>query len=132
MRALLTLTCAIALTLPMAAEAGMARGHGTPHSFRIHQQRHAPIARFKNGFRNRNGFRNANNANNFNNSGFFGPDWYDNGYWGPMAQEPLAAQFPVPPPMPRMVRAAGDGRATVEEENGVTVFRGPGSRHLAP
>jgi hypothetical protein len=76
------------------------------------------------------------NSNNFNNGGFFGDfgDYgaYGNGYYDNGYPPPIEAQFPAPAPPPRMSRPVGDGRATAEEENGVLVYRGPGSRHVAP
>jgi hypothetical protein len=142
MRALLTMACVITLTsLPLVAEAGMGHSGGgsTAPAIRMHMQQHRHvIARFRNRF-----LGNPNNFNNnFNNGGFFGDfngafgdlgDYgYGNGYYGNGYAPPIEAQYPAPPPMPRMPRPVSDARATVTEENGVTVFRGPGSRHIAP
>ena len=122
MRVVMALTSLLALALlPAAAEAGRSPVRHGAHVVRVHSPRHAEFARFNRLFR-----RNGNEAP------FLGSGLYDGGFDGTVAEAPPESVGSVASLIPRLPRRVGDGRATVEVENGVTVVRGPGSHHLAP
>ena len=119
MRPLLALIAMTALALPpWAAEAGM-RHSGRVHVVRVHHFQHAPFGRF----------RSTRNAADL--APFFGSDYLGGGFEGPVADAaPYGAPFPAT--LAGLPRLPTNERATVDVEKGVTVIRGPGSRHVLP
>jgi hypothetical protein len=68
---------------------------------------------------------------------FFGSDFIGDGFIGdrfgaPVADAAPPADAPFLASLGRLPRPAAEAHATVEVERGVTVVRGPGSRHLLP
>ncbi|HUH84742.1 MAG TPA: hypothetical protein VLX85_09020 [Stellaceae bacterium] len=114
----LTLMIALALLLPAAAEAGMRSG-GRINVFRAPHVRHAQIRHF----------RSPRRATNL--APFLGSDFIDDGIDGQVA-DAGTPDAPFPASLGRLPRRLGNERATVDVEHGVTVIRGPGSRHILP
>ena len=144
MRILLALTLLLALGVPpasaqkgtqptpVAAHAGVAHapvmaqgrlGHHAAHGVRLHRERHRHLV-----------LRNAHFGRTAGFAPFFWSDTvgaYEEPALAP-AEEGVAPAGPLPP-FPRPLRHPGDDRATIETTPfGVTVIRGPGSRHIAP
>ena len=123
---------------PVMAPAGMHHGmamaprgmrRNAVHGARVHRQLHRHLA-----FRNARFGHTAGFAPFFG-GGFFGDAFDTLGFEEPMpapVDTGVALASPLPT-MPRPPRHPGDDRATVETTPfGVTVIRGPGSRHVAP
>jgi len=106
---------------PAMAPGGMR--HNTVHGARVHRQLHRHLALRNEHFGQAAGF-----------APFFGDAFDTFGFDEPMPapiDTGVALASPLPT-LPRPPRHPGDDRATVETTPfGVTVIRGPGSRHIA-
>jgi hypothetical protein len=125
----LPLLIALLLTVPVLPAAAQHSGHGSAAAVSAHGFRHGQPFRFRG---SHFGFRGAPFANFF--PGYW--DWGWDGGWawdGDWAWDGGAAAAAPSAPPPWRPRFAADTRPSAETTpQGVTIMRGPGSRHLPP
>jgi len=142
MRPWLPLIVALALLLPAAAEAAGMRDGSRVSVFRAHSAFHAHSAfrahsvvrthHVRHDVRHAPFRRSRSTRSAADLAPFFGSDFIGDGIVGPVANAAPPADAPFLASLGRLPRPAAEAHATVEVERGVTVVRGPGSRHLLP